>query len=140
MFSNFSEIFPFVIKNISYKTPVHYYQAERFSDPVTKQRIINAQTARIANQIANNNKNLLLARADDNTLMFNALRAKFSQHPDLATTLVATSPKRLINHSLEDSYWADGGDGSGSNFLGKLLEQVRTELASGTLTSNPYYG
>ena len=141
IFTNYYEKAPFVINTIRYLTPLHYYQSEKFTDPIIKQRIINAQTARMATQLANLNKNLIIKDFNDNGVMLSALRAKFSQYPDLASELVATMPKQLINHSLEDSYWADGGDGTGSNYLGRLLMQVRDELNNGSLsTSKPYVG
>ena len=120
-----------MVAGVNFLTPEHYYQSEKFTDPIIKQRVINAQTARMAKQIANQNKNLVQQgfSLNENGVMLNALRAKFSQHPNLAAELVATRPRQLINHTLEDSYWGDGGDGSGWNYLGKLLAQVRDELA-----------
>ena len=65
-------------------------------------------------------------------IMLGALRCKFTQHANLGKKLVETRDKRLVEHTANDSYWADGGDGSGENKLGKLLMQVRSELqASG---------
>jgi predicted NAD-dependent protein-ADP-ribosyltransferase YbiA (DUF1768 family) len=34
----------------------------------------------------------------------------------------------LVEHTARDSYWGDGGDGSGRNRLGHLLMQLRAEL------------
>jgi hypothetical protein len=42
--------------------------------------------------------------------------------------LLNTGEATLVEHTRNDSYWADGGDGSGRNILGKLLMQVRQEL------------
>ena len=61
-------------------------------------------------------------------VMLDALCAKFSQHAELRETLLGTGDAELVEHTKNDSYWADGGDGSGKNMLGKLLEQVRAEL------------
>ena len=63
--------------------------------------------------------------------MLAALRAKFSQHHQLRTLLLGTGCAQLIEHTRNDSYWGDGGDGSGQNMLGKLLMQVRGELSEG---------
>jgi hypothetical protein len=35
----------------------------------------------------------------------------------------------LIEHTTNDVQWGDGGDGTGFNFLGKLLTQVKMEIA-----------
>jgi predicted NAD-dependent protein-ADP-ribosyltransferase YbiA (DUF1768 family) len=34
----------------------------------------------------------------------------------------------IIEHTKNDNYWADGGDGSGKNMLGKILMEIRDEL------------
>jgi ribA/ribD-fused uncharacterized protein len=60
--------------------------------------------------------------------MFDALRAKFTQHADLGERLRATGDALLVEHSRRDAYWADGGDGHGLNRLGHLLMRVRREL------------
>jgi ribA/ribD-fused uncharacterized protein len=58
-----------------------------------------------------------------------ALRAKFTQHPQLQSLLLATGDADLVEHTRNDTYWADGGDGSGRNRLGELLMELRTQLA-----------
>ena len=69
--------------------------------------------------------------------MLKALRCKFTQHHDLGKKLVETHDKQLVEHTANDSYWGDGGDGSGQNKLGKFLMQVRSELqASGHYKSS----
>lgn len=60
--------------------------------------------------------------------MREALRAKFTQHKDLRETLLATGDARLVEHTKNDNYWGDGGDGSGLNKLGELLMKLRAEL------------
>lgn len=60
--------------------------------------------------------------------MLRALRAKFTQHAALHDKLVATGTAHLIEHTTNDRYWADAGDGTGRNKLGELLERVRAEL------------
>ena len=44
--------------------------------------------------------------------------------------LLDTGDKTLAEHSKNDFYWADGGDGTGKNMLGKLLMKVREEIKS----------
>ena len=61
--------------------------------------------------------------------MLTALRAKFSGHPQLTRLLLDTGTRRLVEHTTNDSYWGDGGNGSGQNRLGHLLMQVRDEIA-----------
>eukprot|EP01085_Mycamoeba_gemmipara_P005010 Mycagemm_TRINITY_DN10143_c0_g3::TRINITY_DN10143_c0_g3_i2::g.5010::m.5010 type:complete len:311 gc:universal TRINITY_DN10143_c0_g3_i2:957-25(-) len=61
-------------------------------------------------------------------IMHKALTAKFSQHIDAARTLLRTGDAVLVEHTKNDSYWADGGNGKGKNMLGVLLMRVRKEL------------
>ena len=64
-------------------------------------------------------------------VMYKALLAKFAQHEDMATLLLGTGKRDLIEHTHDNSYWGDGGDGSGRNKLGKLLVRVRGKLRAG---------
>ena len=66
-------------------------------------------------------------------VMLQALRMNFSQNPDIAKELMATGDAILIEHTRNDAYWSDGGDGSGKNKLGLLLMQVREELKNANL-------
>ena len=61
-------------------------------------------------------------------IMREALQAKFRQHPSLRSLLLQTGDAELIEHTRNDSYWADGEDGSGKNRLGQLLMELRAEL------------
>ncbi|OWK40537.1 GTP cyclohydrolase II [Fimbriiglobus ruber] len=60
--------------------------------------------------------------------MLDALRAKFSQHEEMKAALLGTGDAKLVEHTANDDYWGDGGDGSGKNRLGQLLMRVRDEL------------
>jgi ribA/ribD-fused uncharacterized protein len=62
-------------------------------------------------------------------IMYDAVLAKFSQHEELRSLLLKTADATLIEHTTNDSYWADGGDGSGKNMLGQILMRIRKELA-----------
>lgn len=41
-----------------------------------------------------------------------------------------TGDAKLVEHTENDDYWGDGGDGSGRNMLGQLLMKVRRKLRS----------
>ncbi len=60
--------------------------------------------------------------------MTDAVRAKFTQHDELRALLLATGDAKIVEHTVNDSYWGDGGDGSGRNMLGQILMRVREEL------------
>ena len=61
-------------------------------------------------------------------IMREALHAKFTQHPALQSLLLATGDAELVEHTTNDRYWADGGDGGGRNRLGQLLMELRAQL------------
>ena len=61
-------------------------------------------------------------------IMRQAVLAKFTQHENLRSLLLSTGDAKLIEHTTNDSYWADGGDGSGKNMLGQILMEVRKQL------------
>lgn len=66
--------------------------------------------------------------AKDN-VMRKAVLAKFSQHDELKQLLLSTGDAKLIEHTENDDYWGDGGDGKGKNKLGQILMSVRKELS-----------
>ena len=42
--------------------------------------------------------------------------------------LLGTGEATLVEHTSNDAYWGDGGDGSGKNMLGQILMKIRDEL------------
>ncbi len=59
-----------------------------------------------------------------------AIYAKFTQHEDLKNILLSTGDSKLVEHTENDDYWGDGGDGRGKNMLGHILMEVRSKLQS----------
>jgi len=45
---------------------------------------------------------------------------KFTQNKRLKRVLLETGDAHLVEHTGNDSYWGDGGDGSGENKLGQV--------------------
>lgn len=127
---------PITVNGIIFRTSEHLYQWQKFSDPVIKLRIVGAPTGKMAAEIAEKNKYLIVPDFDSkkDSAMLIALRAKFSQHPDLGKELMSTGNNTIIQHNMYDQYWSDGGNGSGSNMLGKHLMKVREELTNGSIS------
>jgi len=46
----------------------------------------------------------------------------------LRETLLATGDSTIVEHTKNDAYWGDGGDGTGKNRLGEILMLVRELL------------
>ena len=53
--------------------------------------------------------------------------AKFGQHEDIRAVLLETGSAVIVEHTGNDR-WGDGGDGSGRNWLGRILVEVRGAL------------
>lgn len=115
------------INGLEYPTTEHYFQACKMSTVEDHERVRKSKGPYEAARLGRT-----LKMRDDwlqvrDQIMLEALRYKFHQHTDLFHQLVLTSDKQLIEHTKNDSYWGDGGDGTGHNMLGKLLMQVRSE-------------
>jgi len=60
-------------------------------------------------------------------IMEKILQLKFDQHEDIRENLLNTGLRPLVDHTKDDSFWGDGGDGSGHNMLGKILTRIRNK-------------
>lgn len=130
-FSNFSP-HPFRLKDKLWPTTEHYFQAQKFAGTPHEEEIRLMASPMVAARAGRSRKRPL--RADWATaredVMREALRAKFAQHAALRELLLSTGDARLVEHTTNDSYWGDGGDGSGLNRLGALLMELRADLVS----------
>jgi ribA/ribD-fused uncharacterized protein len=128
-FSNFSP-HPINLDGERWPTSEHYFQAQKFEDPAVRKRIRQASGPMEAARMGRDRK-LKLRRDWESAkdgVMHKAVAAKFSQHPGLRELLLSTGDARLVEHTDNDAYWGDGGDGRGRNKLGQILMQVRDEL------------
>ena len=128
-FSNFAA-FPIFIKGKRWPTSEHYFQAQKFAGTPHEEEVRRVKKPMLAAQMGRDRQRPLRRdwEAVKDNVMLAALRAKFTQHADLRALLLGTGDARLVEHTTNDSYWADGGDGSGKNRLGELLMRVREEL------------
>jgi ribA/ribD-fused uncharacterized protein len=128
-FSNFAP-YPIDLDGKRWPTSEHYFQAQKFEDPQDQDAIRQEKSPMIAARMGRDRKKQL--RRDWESVkvavMRKAVRAKFTQHPDPRATLLATGDARIVEHTENDHYWGDGGDGSGKNWLGKILMEIREEL------------
>lgn len=65
-----------------------------------------------------------------------ALHAKFAQQ-EMRDRLLATGDSPLAENSPYDDFWGLGRDGTGQNWLGKLLEEERKAIEKSELASQP---
>jgi ribA/ribD-fused uncharacterized protein len=128
--SNFSP-HGFEMDGKRWPTSEHYFQAQKFAGTEYAEKIRQAASPMIAARLGRSRSHPLRRDWEQvkEDVMRQALRAKFSQNPELAERLMATKCAHLIEHTKNDRYWGDGGDGKGRNRLGELLMELRSELA-----------
>jgi ribA/ribD-fused uncharacterized protein len=128
-FSNFSA-HPFRLKNKMWRTSEHYFQAQKFADTEHEEELRLVASPMVVARMGRSRKRPLRKDWEEvkDQIMLEALRAKFTQNQDLKEILLNTGDAILVEHTKNDSYWGDGGDGSGKNMLGQLLMQVREEI------------
>lgn len=128
-FSNFSK-HPITLKNLTWKTTEHYFQAQKFAGTEYEEQVRLTPGPRAAAEMGRRRD--LPLRADwesvKESVMKDALLAKIAQYPEIKNLLLSTGDAEIIEHTVNDSYWADGGDGSGKNRLGVLWMEIRKEL------------
>jgi ribA/ribD-fused uncharacterized protein len=129
-FSNFRTS-PIIIASQIWQTVEHYFQASKFNDYLLQDRIMAMSSPMDAAKEGRNKYNLLREDWEDvkDNIMYKAVKAKFLQHPQLRSLLLKTGSLPIIEHTTNDSYWGDAGDGSGKNMLGVILMRVREELS-----------
>jgi hypothetical protein len=132
-FSNFSR-HPITLNGKVWPTSEHYFQAQKFAGTEHEEEVQRASGPGEAARMGRERRRPLRPDWEEvkDDIMREAVLAKFSQHDDLRQTLLDTGDEELVEHTTNDSYWADGGDGRGRNMLGKILMEVRGKLRGGT--------
>ena len=128
-FSNFAA-YPVKLKKKTWPTTEHYFQAMKFKDKSDQEQIRKANSPMLAARMGRDRKRKL--RRDWESFKIDVMReavmAKFTQHGELRTLLLETNDAKIIEHTANDNYWGDGGDGKGKNMLGQILMEVRSKL------------
>lgn len=127
---------------MTFKTSEHYFQSVKF--PFGCQAFYRCADAATAGATKKAGGDRSAPLRDDwntyrHTAMLEVLRAKFSPSNGngLYEVLMGTGDKQLVEHSIWDRYWGDGGNGKGQNHLGKTLMQVRSEYKANEEQSEP---
>ncbi len=128
-FSNFAR-YEIELNGKTWATSEHYFQAQKFVGTVHEEEVRQAKSPREAADLGRDRTKPLRKdwEAVKDGVMREALYAKFTQHPDLMRQLLETGDAVLVEHTQNDRYWGDGGDGSGKNMLGKLLMELRDRI------------
>ena len=130
-FSNFSP-HPVRLKGKTWPTSEHYFQAQKFAGAPDEEEIRLAKSPMIAARMGRSRKRPLRKDWESvkDAIMHEVVLAKFTQHDDLRAILLGTGDAEIVEHTANDRYWGDGGDGRGKNMLGQILMRVREELRS----------
>ncbi len=135
-FSNFAR-YPIAMEDGEWPTTEHWFQAQKFvgqeGGEEWREAIRRTRGAMDAARMGRDRSKPRRPEWDQVRLdcMRRAVLAKFTQHDDLRAILLGTGDARIVEHTANDSEWGDGGDGSGLNWLGKILMEVREQLAKG---------
>ncbi|MFE4713310.1 NADAR family protein [Paenibacillus sp. NPDC056722] len=128
-FSNFAK-YPIELEGKTWPTSEHYFQAKKFAGTEHEEQVRLAPTPMEAARMGRERSRPLRTDWEQVKveIMLEALTAKIGQHPEVRNILVSTGDCILIEHTKNDAYWGDNGDGTGQNMLGQLLMQIRNGL------------
>ncbi|HEL2576000.1 NADAR family protein [Streptococcus suis] len=129
-FSNFSSFGFTDDEGLYWPTSEHYFQAKKFNSLILQEKIRKINSPMVAAIEGRNRENPL--REDweyvKDDIMRYAVYQKFKQNTMLKELLLSTDNLPIIEHTNNDTYWGDGGDGMGKNQLGHILMEVRNKL------------
>jgi predicted NAD-dependent protein-ADP-ribosyltransferase YbiA (DUF1768 family) len=112
-----------------YPTVIHAYWALSTTDAQLHDQIAHAPRAYDAQKLAEQAPRRPGWPAARLAVMAALLRVKYTQHPQLAQVLLDTGDARIIYTDLDSAYWVAGRK-QGTNWIGRLLEVIRSELAA----------
>ena len=131
-YGEFSNFAPYAIEldGRTWPTSEHYFQAQKFVGTEHEEAIRSEPSPMKAAKMGRDRNRPMRSDWDaaKDDIMRKAVLAKFSQHKQLRQMLLDTGDATLVEHTENDSYWGDGGDGTGKNMLGRILMETRAEL------------
>lgn len=130
-----------VFEGVTYPTSEHAYQAGKPRKEAVRAWLLAAPSPSLL-AMAAHGLYVWDIQSDWSKTKFDrmkrVLQVKFTQHEDLAKLLLSTGKARLVEaatvNNLVNRTWGEV-DGVGKNMLGKLLMEVREELAAQTAGS-----
>ena len=128
-FSNFSK-HGIEMDGLWYPTVEHYFQSQKFEDAAYREKIRLAPNAKSAASLGRSRAVPIRADWEEvkDAIMKEAVTAKFHTHAAIRDLLLSTGTERIVENAPGDYYWGCGKDGSGKNKLGRILEEVRSNL------------
>ncbi|PHS02693.1 MAG: Swarming motility protein ybiA [Blastopirellula sp.] len=128
-FSNFA-LFGVEMDDRWYPTIEHYFQAMKFPGNDHAEKIRLARTPASAKSLGRSRKVKLREDWEEVKIdiMRDAVLKKFTTHDELRELLLSTTDQELVENAPGDYFWGCGKSGSGKNWLGKILMEVRDQL------------
>jgi ribA/ribD-fused uncharacterized protein len=122
-----------------YATVEHYFQAMKFPDHAHAEKIRLAAKPAIAKQLGRSRDVPLREDWEEVKIdvMRAAVRKKFTTHAELTQLLIDTGDEELVEAAPTDYFWGRGRSGTGQNWLGRILMEVRAELRGSLLGTKP---
>ena len=130
-FSNFSP-HGFDLDGFWWPTSEHYFQAQKYINTPYADQIRTANSPMIAARLGRSRKQPIRADWSEvkDDVMRRAVLRKFTTNTDIREVLLSTGDAILIEATSDDYYWGCGTKGTGLNMLGKILMEVRQQLAN----------
>lgn len=140
----------FVIDGINYNSAEQYMMFKKallFNDAENASKIMDAASPKICKALGKKVKPFDSAIWDQHkyNIVYDGIKAKFEQNPDIRAVLLATGDSILVEASPFDNIWGIGltarqakeispEEWPGQNLLGKILMDVRKALENSVST------
>ena len=123
---------PVTVRHVSYPSLHHFFLCERFKGTPAEEEIRVATSLWEVDRLVKRAESQGWQREDwdrqKTDVMLLGCYYKFRQNTDAQVILLQTGSKTIVDHTSTDSFWGDGGDGTGKNLLGVVLMAVRKRL------------
>lgn len=128
-FSNFA-LYGVALDGVWWPTAEHFFQAQKFHDDAYRDRIRRALRPKDAKTLGMTRALPLRPDREEvkDDIMRRAVLTKFQTHAGLASLLLSTGERMIVENAPLDAYWGCGQDGQGLNRLGSILMEVRQRL------------
>jgi ribA/ribD-fused uncharacterized protein len=137
---------PILLDGVLWPTAEHFYQSHKSLDPAYRQAVLDAPSPGAAKHLAADpraprkqarkswfRKKNALPREDWPEVKLDVMRradfAKFTQHENLRQMLLATGDAEIVEDSPHDPFWGVGPNGQGSNWTGRVLMEIRSQVS-----------
>lgn len=118
-------------QGLTYPTAEHAFHAMKFKDAALREQIRTAPSPIAAFTLGKELKPQRRADWDEIKvgILTDIIRHKAQQNEDVKEALLASGSEEIVEVNPNDDFWGSGADGKGLNHTGKILMQIRDELA-----------